>query len=622
MEETRPIYKYSECLFEKVFVEAPLDTDGNGKRDLLAVYVRRPAATTSGLRVPAIFVANPYMLGCNEDSYELFDVDRDITPCPPGREAAAGPVEKPALPPERQPAGLAHTAPTPEVAFEVVPEWYRYFNTRGYATVFAAGLGTKGSDGFNNTGSRDEVTAFQAVIEWLGGRRRAFTNKTDNIEIKAAWCTGKVAMTGKSYLGTLAVGVASTGVPELKTIIPEAAICNWYSYFRQNGMPVSCVGWQGDDIALLARYCFSRRLDAADYPAVAAQNKRRLAQMQAESDREGGGYNAFWQERNYLNYAADFKASVLIVHGLNDWNVKTDQCAALWQMLEERQIPRKMLLHQGGHVYIHNHQSIDFTRLLHRWLDYWLYGIENGVMEDGAGALVQSNLDQYLWQASPSWPPPQAENRRFSPAPAQTAFTDDLRATGYLREEDNRADWLRAMVEKPLEDKPYRVAAALCKAENEVRISGTVKLRLEAACDRPAAALSAMLVDYGRALRLTLDTEVAEEKGLALGPEAGEMDLLRFSAEAGPSPWRVITRGWLNTQNRSSAAEKETVEPGVFYPYNIEMIPTDYTLRPGHTLGLVVYGTDAEYTPRAVSVTRFTLKEGTLQVDIPWLESP
>lgn len=40
--KTQPIYSYEECIFEKVFVETPVDTDNDGKYDLIAVYIRRP----------------------------------------------------------------------------------------------------------------------------------------------------------------------------------------------------------------------------------------------------------------------------------------------------------------------------------------------------------------------------------------------------------------------------------------------------------------------------------------------------------------------------------------------------------------------------------------------------
>ena len=125
---------------------------------------------------------------------------------------------------------------------DCISDWYSYFNSRGYASVFCGGLGTRGSQGFNCCGSPEETAAFKAVIDWLNGRCRAFTNLTDNIEIRADWCTGKVAMSGKSYLGTMCIAVASTGVEGLETIIPEAAISNWYDYYRCNGLNLPSAG--------------------------------------------------------------------------------------------------------------------------------------------------------------------------------------------------------------------------------------------------------------------------------------------------------------------------------------------------------------------------------------------
>ena len=43
-------------------------------------------------------------------------------------------------------------------------------------------------------------------------------------------------MIGKSYDGTLANGVAATGVEGLKTIVPISAISAWYNYSRTGGV--------------------------------------------------------------------------------------------------------------------------------------------------------------------------------------------------------------------------------------------------------------------------------------------------------------------------------------------------------------------------------------------------
>ena len=164
---TQPVFDYKRCLFEKVYVETPVDTDGDGRLDLIAVYIRRPLETTQGMRVPAIYVANPYMLECNEDWYVPHDVDRDVSPYPQQHITESDITFDPStvsFPQPRYPratVGYADTAPTEEIPLDCISDWYSYFNSRGYASVFCGGLGTRGSQGFNCCGSPEETAAFK-----------------------------------------------------------------------------------------------------------------------------------------------------------------------------------------------------------------------------------------------------------------------------------------------------------------------------------------------------------------------------------------------------------------------------------------------------------------------------
>jgi len=54
--------------------------------------------------------------------------------------------------------------------------------------------------------------------------------------VVADWHNGKSGMIGKSYDGTLANGVAATGVAGLETIVPISAISTWYRYSRMGGI--------------------------------------------------------------------------------------------------------------------------------------------------------------------------------------------------------------------------------------------------------------------------------------------------------------------------------------------------------------------------------------------------
>ena len=71
-------------------------------------------------------------------------------------------------------------------------------------------------------------------------------------------------MTGKSYLATLAMAAATTGVDGLKTIIADAGISSWYDYYRENGLVVAPGGFKvAEDADVLAVDTFSRQSPAA-----------------------------------------------------------------------------------------------------------------------------------------------------------------------------------------------------------------------------------------------------------------------------------------------------------------------------------------------------------------------
>lgn len=632
----QPIFSYSEFLLEKVYVETSLDTDGDGKRDLIEVFIRRPKETLKGMKVPAIYVANPYMMSCNEEIYNnMHSVDKNLKKfCEKKIRYEDIKVKdcksKYYCENERVSKGEAKTSLAQEENLDCITEWYKYFNSRGIASVFSAGLGTKGSEGINCTGSKEEKEWTIAVIEWLNGKRKAYTNLIDNIEVKAEWCSGKVAMCGKSYLGTLSIAAATTGVEGLKTIIPEAAISNWYNYYRVNGVIGAPLEWQGDDADLLTNYCRSREY-SDDNIELKKRYKESISQMIEGEARENGNYNSFWDERNYLKDIKNIKASVFIVHGLNDWNVKTTHCKLLWDKLKKYNIPSKIILHQGDHIYIQNLRGFDFNDIMNRWLSYWLYDIQNDVMKTVPDVMVQSNLDTLKWEKSQNWPSKEYKDRVFGVDGERLVdnlkikslekndkrigkFIDDIDNSGFIREKKNYGEWRDRLVLE--EREKHRVIYKSEVLEEDTTISGDVKIEFSASSNGNRGILSAMLVEIGERRRLSVKQVVTEETKISLGRNAGTMDEVDFVLEENPSKYKVITRGHINIQNRKSSYYKNRVVPKSFHRYSFEMVPTQYTLKKGSRLGLVIYGSDVEITQRPFHKTVYFLDEGSVKLHL------
>ena len=119
-----------------------------------------------------------------------------------------------------------------------LPLYYdNYYEPRGYAVVEVDMAGTSRSTGCSDEGASEDIDSIKAVIDWLNGRADAVD--INGNPVTAYWANGSVGMIGKSYDGSLANGVAATGVEGLKTVVPISAISSWYDYDRSQGIPFS-----------------------------------------------------------------------------------------------------------------------------------------------------------------------------------------------------------------------------------------------------------------------------------------------------------------------------------------------------------------------------------------------
>ena len=592
-----------EAIFERVFVETPVDTDQDGQYDLIAVYIKRPKLDE---KVPTVFVANPYMLHCNEDWYDLYDVNKNILAYPSQniqREEITFHPKDPVVCPKKEAEQIVESSPYPEPdpsAYECISDLYGHLLERGYAGVFSGGLGTRGSDGLTMTGSEEEILAFKSVIDWLNGRARAFRDKTRTVQVLASWCTGSVAMSARSYLGTMCIGVATTGVEGLKTILPEAGISNWYEYYRHNGLTLPAMDWQGDDLDILAKYCFSRALDPNDFASIKPLFEKNQKTLQEGEDRQSGNYNRFWDERNYLQHADRIQASVFILQGLNDWNVKPDQGIRLYEKLQELGKDRMMLLHQGQHIYTYHLEDSPTLGLIDRWLDYYLKGIDTGIQNESK-IYIENNLDQKLWMEEEVWPPKSYKSYRVQENGNQM-IVDDLSQTIYDRKQKNTKAWLDELV---LTQNAHSLSFDLETMKEDTRFAGRAKVSFRARIQQPTAILSAMLVEKGKQVRLTSNLEGNENRSFT------------FKMEEKPSDYFVITRGWMNAQNRLNNYSKEAIDPDTWYTYSFDFVSNDYTIPKGHTLSLILYGMDVDQTQLPFVVTEIEVDTASIVCDCP-----
>jgi X-Pro dipeptidyl-peptidase len=534
---------------EEVWVETEFDSDGDGRPDRMHVAIVRPRQTaTEGLRVPVVYESSPYYSGTSGPRQYLWDVRQEVDG-PPSPRASQPSVEQRVRP------GISNSH---------VADWV----PRGFAVVHSEAPGTGLSQGCPTVGGPTEALAPKAVIDWLNGRARGFTSPAGDKEIVANWATGKVGMTGTSYNGTLAVAAASTGVDGLEAIIPVAPNNSYYRYYRSNGLVVHPGGWLGEDIDFL--YDFINSGDPARRAYCNAGI--RDGQMAPGMDRATGDYNGFWATRDLLTELDGLKAATFMAHAFNDWNVKPEHSVLAVEAIRARGVPVKYYFHQGGHG------GPPPLELMNQWFTRYLFGVENGI-EGAPHAWIVREDDERLEPTSyADYPNPGAAPVRLGLRAAGSAGAandgHNLNGVGALELSTPRGQGRESLVDNVSFD-----GAALARAEwsshrliyatpplaEPLHISGTPRVKVRLASNKPAANLSVWLV----ALPWTGSRKLTDD---------------------------LITRGWADPRNRDSLRAQKPLAPGQFVDVAFDLQPDDQVIPAGKSIGLMIFSSDRDFT--------------------------
>jgi X-Pro dipeptidyl-peptidase len=314
--------------------------------------------------------------------------------------------------------------------------------------------------------------------------------------------------------------------------------------------------------------------------------------LNREQDRVTGDFSQFWWERDYLRRARGVESSVFVVHGLNDWNVMTKAFAEWWYRLADLAVPRKLWLHNGGHG--GESQSRDpadfavYKRTENRWFDHELFGVRNGIFSEPRSS-IEREEGAYVHEAD--WPLPGAVSARLqlsadsstAPGELSTSLPGASRDQSFV-DRGRELDTDDVLIQNPDSAHPNRLVYRSPNLSRDVRISGTPRVSLSMSIDnRTAANLTAVLVDYG---------------------PSGQAPLM-------------VTRGWMDPQNRNSLWGSNRVREGEEYRFRWDLQPDDYVFKAGHRIGLVVVSTDFDYTLRPLPGTQLTLDPDDSEVTLP-----
>jgi putative CocE/NonD family hydrolase len=241
------------------------------------------------------------------------------------------------------------------------------------------------------------------------------------------WCTKRVGMFGRSYMGTIQYLAASLAPPHLKAIFPEMAMFDLYSFVYPGGIFRSdfiskwserlrnldtvtpAVPVDGDG-ALLANALQGHQANQSVLDMVA-----RFPFRDSKDSRTG---SSPYVERSPATYLDQIRKSKVAIYELAGWYDMWSKDAILWFLNLDN--PRKLVVGPWAHT---QSTGLDLAAEHLRWYDYWLRDVHNTIMDDPPiSYYVMDAPTQDVWRSAWQWPLPdqKPDNYYFREGPSNT----------------------------------------------------------------------------------------------------------------------------------------------------------------------------------------------------------
>ena len=263
-------------------------------------------------------------------------------------------------------------AATPSMNWETVtPEWWV---PKGYAAVRVDGRGSGRSPGQCEPWSLAEAIDFYDAIEWTAAQ---------------PWCNGKVGLSGISYYAINQWFVANLQPPSLAAIMPWEGFADIYRDALYHGgiLNVFMTNW------------FTAHL--------LHHTQGRASQRQPDGWRSNTVWH--WLHNNLDSGAlrgaqAQWDRITVPMFTVGNWTGFGLHLRGNTEAFARAASKHKKLrIHTGSHV--HPFYTEEAKRDQIRFFDYWLKGVDNGVMDEPPVKLaIRKGRDEIEWRHEHEWP--------------------------------------------------------------------------------------------------------------------------------------------------------------------------------------------------------------------------
>ena len=479
------------------------------------------------------------------------------------------------------------TEPLPDYRDEK-PLMVPYLAERGYAIVQYDVRGTGNSGGWSkHIYSDDERRDGYEMVEWIA---------------RQPWSNGNVGMTGISYGGVVQWQVAVQNPPHLKTVIVRSANDSVYTEWVYPGGALR--PYMYDTYSpLMTAYNF-----APPDPALVGEKWSEIWQTRLENNQPWGiGYishpteGPYWQDRSLSADYSRVKCSVFVIAGWSD--VYPTALLRAFSNVEVKH--KKALVGPWRHIWSENEKAlpgprIDGRPIYLKWFDYWLKGIDNGVLEEPPVTVFVREYDPPsphmpieepgFWRSELEWPIAREQPTRMYFHPQ-----GKLSREPYEGSEDEGESyeykptvgitsgihWGGGILPwgMPIDqrwDEAYSLTYTTPPLEESVEVSGTPRAQLYVSSTAEVAYFRVKLID--------------------VAPD-GASKLVRY--------------GGLNATHRESHFEPKAMVPGEVYELPVELKVMTYVFAPGHRIRVAIASADIQNAwPTALPAVNTLFRNG------------
>ena len=225
---------------------------------------------------------------------------------------------------------------------------------------------------------------------------------------------------GKSYAGTTNWEAAQQPSPYLKTIVPISGSIGVQEMFYRNG--------SSEARAMLYDALYEGATTDAGTDDMRMCTDDLIGPLNplttwAGAEFGGAEWNDYWDERRHLpDVLANYKGSVYLVWGMQDWNVDPYHAFPTYQLMRDAGINARAIAGQWAHNYpdqpdrhsemgsgygaeaYPNMSRMDWAVELYGWFNYYLKDIG-----EEPEPMVQMQTHDGKWHVEETWPPADME---------------------------------------------------------------------------------------------------------------------------------------------------------------------------------------------------------------------